>query len=113
MCVAAHARIKCAVAHGLQVNVSMYLIGENASPVTATLSVFQRGAAGTANALLPADLVMDEALYWDVGEYGSPKTVTVSLPTQVKLRGQGTVDISSPVAVSSLPCSSAHKLRLS
>jgi hypothetical protein len=64
----------------------MYLIGENASPVTATVSIFQRGASGASDSLLPASLVLDEALYWEVGEYGSAKAVSVNLPALVRLR---------------------------
>jgi len=67
---------------GLQVNVSLSLVGENASPVTASLSVFHRSGTNGSTAL-PAKLQQDEALYWDVGEYGSPKTVTVTLPQAV------------------------------
>ena len=68
---------------GLQVNVSLSLVGENASPVTASLSVFHRSNASSSTAL-PAKLQQDEALYWDVGEYGSPKTVTVTLLQAVR-----------------------------
>ena len=65
---------------------SLSLVGENASPVTASLSVFQRGGANASGAAVTADLQQDEALYWDVGEYGSPKTVTVTLPQAVRGR---------------------------
>ena len=64
----------------------MYLIGENASPVTATVSIFQRGTSGSSDKSLPVSLVVDEALYWDVGEYGSTKAVSVNLPAPVRLR---------------------------
>ncbi len=67
-------------------NVSLSLIGENASPVTASLSLFHRsGTNVSSSTALPAKLQQDEALYWDVGEYGSPKTVTVTLPQAVSL----------------------------
>ena len=76
---------------GSQVNVSLYLVGENTEPVTASLNVFQRSPAGVSNAALPDDLVLDEALYWDAAEYGSPKTITVSLPQAVSCQGDPTL----------------------
>ena len=68
---------------GSQVNVSLSLVGENASPVTAKLTVFQRSSTNVSSTALVTELHEDEALYWDVGEYGSLKTVTVTLPQAV------------------------------
>lgn len=67
-----------------QVNISVLLIGENSSPVSASVTVSQRAAPGAGGAPPPAELVMDEALFWDVGEYGSVKTVSVRLPDKVR-----------------------------
>lgn len=71
----------------LQVNISVLLVGENSFPVTASVTVSQRAAPGAGGAALPADLVMDEALFWDAGEYCSVKALNVLLPDKVRSSG--------------------------
>ena len=71
----------------LQVNISVLLVGENSFPVTASVTISQRAAPGS-SADAPPDMVMDEALFWEAGEYGTVKKLSVDLPKMVRAFGR-------------------------